>query len=60
MSAHKADEPAVAEEIRRALGIPEHVAPISLLPLGYPDESPEPKEMKPLKEMISHDSFGRR
>jgi nitroreductase len=60
MSAHKAGEPAVAEDIRQALGIPGHVAPISLVPLGYPDERPEPKAMKPLKEMISRDVFGRR
>jgi nitroreductase len=60
MSAHKADEPTVAEEIRRALGIPGHLDPISLLPLGYPDERPGPKQMKPLKDMISHDAFGRR
>jgi len=60
MSAHKVDEPAVAEEIREALEIPGHMDPISLLPLGYPDESPEPKEMKPLKEIISYETFGRR
>ncbi len=59
MSAHKADEPAVAEEIRQALRIPEHMDPISLLPLGRPAERPEPKEMKPLKEIISHEFFGR-
>ncbi len=58
MSAHKADEPAVAEEIRRVLGIPEHMEPISLLPVGRPGEQPGPKEMKPLKEMISHEVFG--
>ena len=60
MSAHKADEPAVAEEIRQALGIPEHMDPISLLPLGYPDERPEPKDMKPLREIISYEAFGKR
>lgn len=60
MSAHKMDDPAVAEEIRQALEIPGHMDPISLLPLGYPDERPEPKEMKPLKEIISYEAFGRR
>jgi nitroreductase len=60
MSAHKVDEPAVAEEIRQALDIPGRMDPISLLPLGYPDERPEPKEMKPLKEIISYEAFGRR
>jgi nitroreductase len=60
MSAHKVDDPAVAEEIRQALEMPGHMDPISLLPLGYPDERPEPKEMKPLKEIISYETFGRR
>ena len=60
MSAHKVDDPAVAEEIRQALEIPGHVEPISLLPLGHPDERPEPKAMKPLKEIISYEAFGRR
>jgi nitroreductase len=60
MSAHKVDDPAVAEEIRRALEMPAHMDPISLLPLGYPDERPEPKDMKPLKEIISYETFGRR
>lgn len=57
MSAQKADEPAVAEEIRRTFRIPSHVAPICFLPLGYPDERPEPKDMKPLKEIISYETF---
>jgi nitroreductase len=60
MSAQKADEPAVAEEIRRALGIPGHMDPISLLPLGRPDEQPGPKDMKPLKDIVSYEAFGKK
>ena len=60
MSAYREDEPGISEEIRRVLDIPATLDPISLLPLGYPDESPEPKEMKPLKEIISYEAFGRR
>jgi nitroreductase len=60
MSAHKAGEPAVAQEIRQALGVPGHIDPISLVPLGWPDERPEPKEMKPPREIISYEVFGKR
>jgi nitroreductase len=59
MSAYRADEPAVSEDIRQALGIPGHMDPISLIPLGYPDETPEPKEMKPLRGIVSYEDFGR-
>lgn len=59
MSAYRPDEPAVSEEIRQALGIPGHIDPISIIPLGHPDETPEPKEMKPLHETVSYETFGR-
>jgi nitroreductase len=52
MSAYTAGEPKLAEEIGRALHIPKNIRPISILPLGYPDEVPEPKTLRPLKEII--------
>jgi nitroreductase len=52
MSAYTAGEPRLAEEIGRALHIPKNIRPISILPLGYPDEVPEPKTLRPLKEII--------
>jgi len=58
MSAYRADEPGVSEEIRQALGIPGHMDPISILPLGYPDEIPEAKDFKPLNGIISYETFG--
>jgi nitroreductase len=60
MSASRRDEPAVSEAIRQILGIPGHVDPISILPLGYPDETPESKNMNPLNGIISYEYFGKR
>jgi nitroreductase len=60
MSAYKRDDPEVAEEIRRALDIPDGVDPITMIPLGYPDETPEPKEMGLLDEVIFHETFGKK
>jgi nitroreductase len=57
MSAYKVDQPEVSREIRQTLGIPEHVDPISIIPLGYPDEIPEPKKMQPLHGIISYETF---
>jgi nitroreductase len=60
MSAYKKDEPAVSASIRQVLGIPEGMEPISILPLGYPDETPEPKNIKSLREIVSYEHFGKR
>jgi nitroreductase len=60
MSAHQASAPSLAGEIQETLGIPPHIHPISLLPLGYPDEIPEPKGMKPFEECVSYEAYGRR
>jgi nitroreductase/threonine dehydratase len=49
LSAQRADEPRLAQAIRELLGIPDHVDPVTLVPLGYPDEAPQPKSMKSLK-----------
>ena len=57
MSAYVPDEPKLAEAIRKELGIPEEYAPISMLPLGYPDEIPKPKDLRPLKEILHFDKF---
>jgi nitroreductase len=57
LSAYSADEPGLAEEIGRALSIPKKVRPITILPLGYPDEVPAPKVLRPLKEMIHVERF---
>jgi nitroreductase len=60
MSAYKVDQPEVSGEIRDVLGIPEYLDPISIIPLGYPDETPEPKNMQPIHGIISYEAFAGR
>ena len=57
MSAYRSGEPKISEEIREALGIPRDIDPITILPLGYPDELPEPKQIRTLEEMVSYEAF---
>ena len=57
MSACMSNEPKLSEAIRMELGIPAGFAPVSILPLGYPDEIPPAKELRPLKEIIHFDHF---
>jgi len=57
LSAYNRDEPALAEAIRHLLTIPGHVLPVAIIPLGYPDEAPRPKSLRPLEEMIRHEKF---
>jgi nitroreductase len=60
MSAYKREDPEVSAEIRRALDIPDGVDPITIIPLGYPDETPEPKEIGLLDEVVFHETFGKK
>jgi nitroreductase len=60
MSAYRANDPRISEEIRETLDIPPDMDPIVIIPLGYPDEIPESKEIKTLKEVVSYESFKRR
>ena len=57
MSAYTAEEPKLAEEIGRTLNIPPRIRPITIIPLGYADEAPHPKALRPLKEMIHLERF---
>jgi nitroreductase len=47
------DEPAVKE----ALGVPDDVRVVALLPVGYPAEAPEAKDRKPIDEIVSHEKW---
>jgi nitroreductase len=60
MSAYRANDNRMSEEIRELLKIPPDMDPITIIPLGYPDEVPEIKDIKPLKEVVSYESFKRR
>jgi nitroreductase len=60
LSAYRFGEPRISEEIRQALGIPQHISPITIIPLGYPDEIPETKNLIPLEKIISYEIFGQK
>lgn len=47
------DEPTV----KQTLGIPEEVRVVALTPLGYPSETPGPKDRKPMDEIVSHEKW---
>ena len=40
------------EQVERVLGAKEHEELMMLIPIGYPAESPAPKERKPLSELV--------
>ncbi|MGQ9460412.1 MAG: nitroreductase family protein [Candidatus Bathyarchaeaceae archaeon] len=46
------------EEVKRILEIPERLKVIVLLPIGFPDEAPSPRERKPLKEIVFQEKYG--
>jgi nitroreductase len=60
MSAYRPNDPRISEEIKALLEIPEHIAPITLIPLGYPNETPEHKTLKSLDEAIFYEAFGKK
>ncbi len=44
-------------EAKKALGLPERIRPLALIPLGYPKEKPSQKQRRPVSEIIHHEEF---
>lgn len=59
LSAYRTGEPGISQEVRQVLNIPQNIDPITIIPLGYPDEIPEPKMLRPLEEMTCYETFRR-
>lgn len=59
LSAYRIGQPQISQEIRQILNIPQNIDPITLIPLGHPDEIPEPKIVSPLEERIFYETFDR-
>lgn len=60
LSAYRSDAPELAEDLCRLLRIPAGVDPVTLVPLGFPDEVPETKSVRPLEEVLFHETYGNR
>ena len=54
LSAYQSSDTRLQEELGEILGLPSEVEPITLIPLGYPAESPEEKSVRSLAEMIRY------
>lgn len=45
-------------EVSRVLGLPGHVRPVGIIPMGHPAESPQAVERLPLSEVVRRETFG--
>ena len=45
-------DPVFTAKIQKALGASENLFPVCIVALGYPDEEPHPKELKPLHSVV--------
>jgi len=45
------------EEVAKALGLPEYVKPIAILPIGYPAEKPSPPRRIPLESLTYREHY---
>ena len=55
LSAYRdSDDRRLQERIASLLDLPSETEPISLIPLGYPAESPDEKSLRPLAEMVRY------
>jgi nitroreductase len=45
------------DTVKEALGVPDGVRVVALLPVGYPDENPGPKQRKRVEEIVSHEKW---
>ncbi len=43
--------------MKRTLDIPDDVRVVAYTPLGYPAETPAPKDRKPMDEIVSHEKW---
>jgi nitroreductase len=44
--------------VSRILGLPEHVLPVGIVPIGWPAESPATTERMPPAEVTHYERFG--
>ena len=47
------------EQVKQLLGVPERIAVVALLPIGVPDEKPQPKPRKDFGEIFFDEEYGK-
>lgn len=46
-----------SQKAAQVLGVPENLAVVEIMPLGYPDEQPPARPRKPLNEIVYYDKY---
>jgi nitroreductase len=46
-------------KVARVLGLPEHVLPVALIPVGQPAETPGPRARRPLATVVHRERWGK-
>lgn len=49
-----------AKKVASIINIPEGYVAVELMPVGYPDETPEPRSRKSLEEIVYFEKFGQK
>ncbi|MEM3622857.1 MAG: nitroreductase family protein [Candidatus Bathyarchaeia archaeon] len=45
------------EEARRVLKIPQGIRPVAIIPVGYPNESPQPRSRRPINQIVHYETW---
>ena len=45
------------EEVSKILGLPDHVRPVGIINLGYPNERPSKLGRIPVEELVHHEKW---
>lgn len=59
LSAYESRGDGLRAAVASLLGLPDEVEPFTLLPLGYPGESPSEKALRPRSELVHSERYGR-
>jgi nitroreductase len=57
LSAYTSHSDGLSRELAALLQLPESVEPVTLVPLGFPAETPPPKALAPIEELVHHDGY---
>jgi nitroreductase len=57
LSAYESQGDGLSRELAALLRLPESVEPVTLVPLGFPADTPKTKLLRPLDELVHHDRY---
>jgi len=57
LTAYNRNDPTLEADIREVLKLPDTIAPVTLIPLGYPGIEAQPKSLRKIEEIVHHERF---